>query len=80
MRPVERARAEADISDVALIESHGLGSEATLVDLGAGTGTFALAAASAFGCVIGGGLLLSPPTVSLLEAIRGRPLGRVGRT
>jgi ubiquinone/menaquinone biosynthesis C-methylase UbiE len=39
-------------SDVALIESHGLGSETTLVDLGAGTGTFALAAASVFGRVI----------------------------
>src|SRR3954471_1397103 len=31
--------------DVALLRQHGLGAEATLVDVGAGTGAFALAAA-----------------------------------
>jgi ubiquinone/menaquinone biosynthesis C-methylase UbiE len=39
-------------SDVALLLSRGLGPESTLVDLGAGTGTFALAAASVLGRVI----------------------------
>jgi ubiquinone/menaquinone biosynthesis C-methylase UbiE len=39
-------------SDVALVLSRGLGPQSTLVDLGAGTGTLALAAASALGRVV----------------------------
>jgi ubiquinone/menaquinone biosynthesis C-methylase UbiE len=38
--------------DVELVLSHGLGSRSTLVDLGAGTGTFALEAAGRLGRVV----------------------------
>jgi ubiquinone/menaquinone biosynthesis C-methylase UbiE len=39
-------------SDVALVLSRGLGPQSTLADLGAGTGTFSLAAAAALGRVV----------------------------
>lgn len=38
--------------DIAILAAHGLGADATVVDLGAGTGQFALAAAAVFGRVI----------------------------
>jgi ubiquinone/menaquinone biosynthesis C-methylase UbiE len=39
-------------ADVAALADHGLGRDSTLVDLGAGTGTFALAAAATIGRVV----------------------------
>jgi SAM-dependent methyltransferase len=52
--------------DLALLRDYGLDSGATLVDLGAGTGTFALAAASVCGLVVA--VDVSPAMVALLRA------------
>lgn len=38
--------------DIAALRDHGVGAQSTVVDLGAGTGQFALAAARAFGAVV----------------------------
>jgi len=49
----DRKQCEPDpAEDVAVLTARGLGREATVVDLGAGTGQFALAAARAFGRVV----------------------------
>jgi ubiquinone/menaquinone biosynthesis C-methylase UbiE len=39
-------------ADIAVLKAHGLGPVSTVVDLGAGTGSFALAAAASFGRVV----------------------------
>jgi SAM-dependent methyltransferase len=52
--------------DLALLREYGLDSDATLVDLGAGTGTFALAAASECALVVA--VDVSPAMVALLRA------------
>ena len=45
--PAYDAKAQTDpAEDLAILMRHGLGPESTLIDLGAGTGTFALAAAA----------------------------------
>src|SRR6266545_4866362 len=53
--------------DLAVLRGHGLDESATVVDLGAGTGQFALAAARRFRRVIA--VDVSPPMV---EVLRGR--------
>src|SRR5262245_50041796 len=53
--------------DLDVLRSHGLGSASTLIDFGAGTGTFALAAARVCGKVIA--VDVSP---AMIEALRAR--------
>ncbi|WP_312876758.1 class I SAM-dependent methyltransferase [Streptomyces bohaiensis] len=49
----DRKQGEPDPEpDIALLREHGTGPHATVVDLGSGTGRFALAAAQAFGSVV----------------------------
>jgi len=52
VRGYDRKTAFDPSADVALLRDRGLGAESTLVDIGAGTGTFALAAARVSGSVI----------------------------
>ena len=52
-------------ADVALLAELGIGSDATIVDLGAGTGTFAVAAAGAVGKVVA--VDISPVMVDVLR-------------
>lgn len=59
-------------ADVALLRELGIGTDATIVDLGAGTGTFALAAARAVGRVIA--VDISPVMVEVLQ----RRVGEAG--
>lgn len=56
--------------DINLLRDHGLGERSTVVDLGAGTGRFAVAAAAAFGRVVA--VELSP---AMLDALRERVAG-----
>ncbi len=51
--------------DLAVFEAHGLGATSAVVDIGAGTGQFALAAARRFGHVTA--VDVSPPMVSALR-------------
>ncbi len=51
--------------DIALLTDLGIGSDATIIDLGAGTGTFALAAARSFGHVVA--VDISPVMVDVLR-------------
>ncbi|WP_049580267.1 class I SAM-dependent methyltransferase [Streptomyces sp. SBT349] len=51
--------------DIAELTAHGLGKDATVVDLGAGTGRFALAAARTFGRVVA--VDVSPAMVASIE-------------
>ncbi|MCK9486464.1 MAG: class I SAM-dependent methyltransferase [Dehalococcoidia bacterium] len=61
-------------AEVALLRSHGLGSDSTVVDLGAGTGQFALAAAEVCRRVVA--VDPSPPMRDLLrEQARQRGVG-----
>lgn len=53
--------------DVAVLEAHGLDAASTVVDLGAGTGQFALPAARRFGTVVA--VDVSP---AMLDALAGR--------
>ena len=57
--------------DLAVLREHGVGADATVVDLGAGTGQFALAAASAFRRVVA--VDVSAP---MLDFLRGRAAER----
>lgn len=52
--------------DIDAFVAHGLGAESTVVDLGAGTGQFSLAAAEVFGSVIA--VDVSPAMVEYLES------------
>jgi SAM-dependent methyltransferase len=51
--------------DIALLQRHGFNEDSILVDLGAGTGTFALAAAAECKRVVA--VDISPPMVALIE-------------
>jgi ubiquinone/menaquinone biosynthesis C-methylase UbiE len=53
-------------ADVAVLKAHGMDSSSTVVDLGAGTGRFALAAAAAFGRVVAADV--SPAMVAVIRA------------
>ncbi len=55
--------------DIAALEAHGLGRESVVVDLGAGTGQFALPAARRFGRVIA--VDVSPAMLSAMRAKAG---------
>jgi len=61
--------------DIAAFRAHGLGSESTIVDLAAGTGQFARAAAGQFGRVVA--VDVSPAMVEHLSA-RGLEVVRAG--
>jgi SAM-dependent methyltransferase len=56
--------------DLAVFAAHGIGAEATVVDLGAGTGQFALAAAQRFRAVVA--VDVSP---AMLDVLRRRAAG-----
>jgi ubiquinone/menaquinone biosynthesis C-methylase UbiE len=63
-------------AEVALLQDHGLTPEATVVDLGAGTGQFTMAVAAACGRVIA--VDVSPPMLQRLEAkVTAAGLGNV---
>jgi SAM-dependent methyltransferase len=67
--------------DLAVLAAHGLDQTSTVVDLGAGTGRFALAAASRFGRVTA--VDVSPAMLAVAPASRrgrrGEPRVRAGR-
>ena len=53
-------------ADVAVLSAHGIGAESTVVDIGAGTGRFVLAAAALAGRVVAADV--SPAMVSVIRA------------
>ncbi|HZN18892.1 MAG TPA: class I SAM-dependent methyltransferase [Micromonosporaceae bacterium] len=59
--------------DLAVLQAYGLGSTSTVIDLAAGTGQFALAAAGRFGRVIA--VEISPAMLALLRAHAARAPG-----
>jgi SAM-dependent methyltransferase len=59
-------------ADIAVFESHGLDDTSTIIDLGAGTGQFALPAARRFGRVIA--VDVSPAMLAALRAKANAPL------
>jgi ubiquinone/menaquinone biosynthesis C-methylase UbiE len=53
-------------ADIAVLQAHGLDGASTVVDLGAGTGRFALAAAASFGHVVAADV--SPAMISVIRS------------
>lgn len=63
----DRKQGYPDLSpDIAVLRAHGLGQESTVVDLGAGTGRFALAAAAQAGRVVAADI--SPAMLTVVRA------------
>src|SRR6266536_2878328 len=56
--------------DLAVLDAHGLGAASTVVDLGAGTGRFALAAARRFHRVVA--VDVSPAMLAAIEERKGQ--------